>query len=283
MNETTIQTADYFAFDPNNTSLNRANAYWMAKFCEISYWNTTPESNQPDIQALTQLLKPHGFIKVRGANKNSAQGIYIEHADYCAIAFRGTDEFFLDWQDNLTLLPQSTILGYVHKGFYDSFWDVWDYLYKHYCELNNRYEDEEKPLFITGHSLGGAMATIAAVELISHDLPFANIYTFGQPRAVSREVARIINQERPGQIFRFTNDEDIVTRVPFRTMGYSHTGQSVFIDKNGKIKTDVGYWMRFLNRMRSRIDSIGNGELDMFEDHKITAYLKHIEQASDWL
>lgn len=50
------------------------------------------------------------------------------------------------------------------------------------------------------------------------------LYTFGQPRTGDREFARKPDADFEQQTFRYVNNNDIVTRVPFRAMNYSHVG-----------------------------------------------------------
>ena len=73
------------------------------------------------------------------------------------------------------------------------------------------------------------MATIAAAKFIHEDMPFTSVYTFGQPRAMTRDTSRIFNMECKSRFFRFHNNNDLVTRVPARVMGYSHVGSYMYI------------------------------------------------------
>lgn len=79
----------------------------------------------------------------------------IEHEDFLCIAFRRTDERS-DWKDNTEPSFVSNEFGKFHKGFWDSVEDIWKPLNEF---LKLRKLEMERPLFITGHSLGEAMAT----------------------------------------------------------------------------------------------------------------------------
>ncbi len=88
----------------------------------------------------------------------------------------------------------STILGEGH-------WDIHEEL--------NKNTLKKKPLFITGHSLGGALATIAAKK-ISHEGGIAACYTFGSPRVGNDEwIAHI-----KAPIYRLVNAADCVPMLP---------------------------------------------------------------------
>jgi hypothetical protein len=72
-------------------------------------------------------------------------------------------------------------------------------------------------VWITGHSLGGAMASVSAFDLVwnttlfSHKSPL--VYTFGQPRTGDTAYARIYDKFVPNT-FRVVNDDDPVPHLP---------------------------------------------------------------------
>ena len=79
-------------------------------------------------------------------------------------------------------------------------------------------------VLFTGHSLGAAMATIAAAELGGPDSPPVRLFTFGCPRVgdaafVSWAYGRLQNTSAS---FRMRRQKDIVTAIPPRSIGYAH-------------------------------------------------------------
>ncbi|MDV7339092.1 lipase family protein [Terasakiella sp. A23] len=92
----------------------------------------------------------------------------------------------------------------VHPGF----WKAFNVVEKQLLDCLKEYKLEEFPLYITGHSLGGALAVVA-----THSLPSENIaacYTFGGPRVGNMQFGQMI---RP-PVYRFINAADIVPRLP---------------------------------------------------------------------
>ena len=170
------------------------------------------------------------------------------------------------------------MFGDFHTGFYRSLEDVWSQVYKP-CMAARK--EKKRPLFITGHSLGGAMATIAAAKFVHMDKPFTSVYTFGQPRAMSRETVRIFNAECKGRFFRFQNNNDIVTRIPARLMGYGHVGECIYIDESGDLHNDPGFWFKFLDTVEGAADAIGKEGWDCVEDHDMADYLSAIKKWQD--
>ena len=85
--------------------------------------------------------------------------------------------------------------------------------------LLNLNNNTDKNIYVTGHSLGGALATIATMHIADKDklkTPI-NLYSFASPRVGDNTFADKFNQLSPNKIkaFRFANSEDLVTKVPF--------------------------------------------------------------------
>lgn len=263
--------------DPYTTRLTRGNAYWMARIAQ-SVFIKTP-SHAPDEAGILKDLKDDDpdFIKVTGADKNSAQAVLIEHRDYWCFAFRGSDEM-RDWLDNVNAFPTRILFGEFHRGFARSTDDVWEPLFERYLvgRQADRAAGRPRPIFLVGHSLGGAMATVAAAKLLHIDHPFTSVYTFGQPRAMTLETARIFNNEARDRFFRFQNNGDIVTRVPSRLMGYSHVGICLYIAQDKRIHDDIGLWFRFLDTLGGAVEAASAIRLDAVEDHAMIDYLDAI-------
>lgn len=261
--------------EPYKTGLSKNNAYWMARIAKAVYLKKG-KSEAPDEAAILKDLKDEDpkFRSVTGETNNSAQAALIEHDDYFCMAFRGTDEIG-DWLDNLNAFQERVLFGGFHRGFWNSLNDVWSPLFELYEELRRA---KRRPLFLTGHSLGGAMATVGAAKMIHEDRPFMSVYTFGQPRAMTLETSRIFNVEAGPRFFRFQNNNDIVTRVPARLMGYSHVGSFLYISDEKKICNDPGFWFRFLDAIDGAVDAVRESGIDAVEDHDMSKYLDAVKK-----
>jgi triacylglycerol lipase len=284
--------------NPYKTTLDSGNAYWMARLASVAYIKKDDPEGSPDVAKILANLKQEDprFSSVTGFSKNSSQAILVEHEDFFTMAFRGTDEL-VDWLDNFDLIVTPVLLlvegekldGYFHKGFWKATEDIWEPLLAKYQQFQQQDRDKQKelkqkkvrPLFLTGHSLGGAMATIAATKLIHQDLPFISTYTFGQPRTMTHNTARIINGKAENRFFRFQNNNDMVTRAPARAAGYSHVGSFVYISEDKSLHNDIGWWYRFLDSAEGVIKAIPKKGLDGVEDHSMSDYLKAV-QSWNW-
>ena len=130
-------------------------------------------------EELSDSLDQIGWTLLDTFSTNATQG-FIAYGDrFAALAFRGTEadrigDIKADAKAVQTTCPTG---GRVHSGFKEQYDDVASRVEK----LLDREEVKGKPLFIAGHSLGGAVATIAARRLTAaHRV--AACYTYGSPR-----------------------------------------------------------------------------------------------------
>jgi hypothetical protein len=267
--------------DPFTSRYKPINAFMMASFSKVAYCKK--DDNTPDTAKILEDLKAVDpkFSDVKGFDAQSSQGIVINHEHFVVAAFRGTDEI-ADWLDNLNAVSTPGPLGEVHKGFYYALMDIWPQMKTTIRSFRRTSDGQpDRPLWLTGHSLGGALATLAVATLIEADETFYGAYTFGSPRVGNRDFARIFNVEAKSKVFRFQNNLDIVTRVPARIMGYSHTGSFVYISEDGKLSTDIGWWNRFMDTVKGVIGDIGDKGLDSIKDHNIDDYITAIANYGD--
>ncbi len=253
--------------NPYKTRLNRGNAYWMARIANAVYADDVLEnlkSEDPD------------FIQTHPFCDGNTQAVVVEHKHYICLAFRGTDEL-QDWIDNINITKTNIneTECETHEGFLNHFNAVWHDIE---AKCNDLLNHRPRPVFFTGHSLGGAVATIACARwALDGDRQFTSTYTFAQPRAVTFKSARILNTIFGSRFFRFHNNNDIVSRLPTRLRGFSHMGQIIYIDKNKALHTDVGFWYRFQDQVRGAIEAINEKGLDFFTDHNMDNYLSAVK------
>lgn len=94
-------------------------------------------------------------------------------------------------------------------------------------------------LVITGHSIGAAIATLAAAELrsMNHSV---DTYTFGSPRVGNSAFATFVTNQAPGlgQNYRMTHFNDPVPQIPPIWVGYEHTSPEYWLS-DGTDTTDL--------------------------------------------
>jgi endonuclease G, mitochondrial len=140
------------------------------------------------------------------------------------VAFRGSESTG-DWMANLNAFALARRYGTVHRGFYGQFLAVQSRLESLLRRLTGR------PILVTGHSLGGALATIAAAEWQGR-FPVDGVYTFGQPAVGRGAFQPFMARNYGARFFRFVNNNDIVPRVP---PNFSHVGRLYHFDSAGNL------------------------------------------------
>ena len=259
-----------FKFQTQTTRYSPQNAYWLAKAAQLAYTQVGEDNPAPDQKQILAQLKSWSdqFTQVEVFDHQSTQSFIARHEELIMVAFRGSDQWE-DWLDNLNLPTIPTNLGRAHRGFQMALEDVWAEMLEKIKELKDRHQT----LWLTGHSLGGALATLAAAERIDQDQTFNGVYTFGQPRCVDREMSRNMNLEAKSRIFRFQNNNDLVSRIPQRIMGYSHAGTFIYIDVNQNLHIDIHWWNQFLDRVGGILEALPKPGVDKIEDHQLKNYL----------
>ena len=173
--------------------------------------------------------------------KNVARCFAVKKDDCLVVAFRGTEikfpfaipGFFADLK--IKMAPEKNG-GLVHSGFQavlDEIWEGKEML----CEYLSKQKEENKALriFLTGHSLGGALSLLCASRFPDVDC----VYTFGCPRVGNKDFTDTIK----AKVFRIVNNNDIVAELPPQKLvilktkdEYLHIGNLKLIDSKGKIR-----------------------------------------------
>ncbi|PRP79026.1 hypothetical protein PROFUN_13187 [Planoprotostelium fungivorum] len=140
-------------------------------------------------------------------------------------AFRGTRIGQLkDLITDLNFFPTApfhdAIAGaLVHRGFLESYEAVRDQVVAAGIELSRKYPGSD--FIVTGHSLGGAIATLGAADLaISAQVKNpVQLWTFGSPRVGNAAFASYMNDKYLDESFRITHDLDPIPRLPPKLFG----------------------------------------------------------------
>lgn len=186
------------------------------------------------------------------------------------LAFRGTQEprdFITDAQCWMDYLVESQ--DWVHHGFATAFRSMRDEL------LDFVISKPAEPIFVTGHSLGGALAMLAA-NYLRHNLRVGAVYTFGGPRVGDATWAMCYDAALGDRTFRFVNEEDIVPRVPGMLAGYRHAGQEVFLPALGPMRFAPSLWFKVISDAIGLYKEWKQGRLALLADHHVSRYAQRI-------
>jgi triacylglycerol lipase len=275
--ESDLDISDTPRFCHRSDDFSIINAFWLGVISEHAYmWSYGWESR------LKKLAENFGgkwrfeakFLSTStggGLWSNDAQAVFLKNtvAGYpvAILAFRGTEGKLQDWITDLKFMhtdyyafdengiqrhqqfANSSINAPVklHVGFKTAVDNLWPQLDPLLQGL-----DKNTLLFITGHSLGGAMAQIASARVMMdkrqsglwrYNIKQGGVYTYGSPRVGNEnftkrylEVMRTRKQADglPGfPLARFRFSEDIVTRVP--NWQYLHLGDQLFISSAARM------------------------------------------------
>jgi hypothetical protein len=163
----------------------------------------------------------------------------VSHSDKAIIiSFRGSEdaEITMEVVDAITVLPISEFSGKakVNQYFYDAFNDIWNAGLKNdFLSLKNANPGYE--VWITGHSLGAAMASLAATTLVTTKVFPADkikLVTFGQPRVGDKTYAALIDSLMP-YAYRVIHHRDLVSNIPPQFLyGYHHHKSEVWYNND---------------------------------------------------
>jgi triacylglycerol lipase len=247
---------------------SKKNAYWLAKMSLLAY------ESSADIRKQLEKWELPEFYEISNP-LTSTEGFIAGNDEALFLVFRGTMQP-QDWITNVTAFFQPLILGpggfgSVHLGnllSLESVWqDVWDII---------RDQKAGRALWLTGHSLGGALATLAAAKLaFTHNEPINGLYTFGQPRVRDLVFAISFNGTLKSRTFRYVNHNDVGTRLPPPPI-YLHNGSLRYFDSAGEQQDDPGVLERISSQMEGGLEDMLTLGI---ADHDMHRYIENLDRA----
>ncbi|KAK3308811.1 Alpha/Beta hydrolase protein [Chaetomium strumarium] len=137
--------------------------------------------------------------------------------------FVGVDPIFLFLQVPCDLTPNCL----VHSGFQLSWEEVRDRAMA--AASAAQAANPTYRVVVTGHSLGGAIATLAAADLRAARVA-ADLYTYGSPRVGNLALAEFVTNQ-PGAEYRVTHTDDPVPRLPPIWLNYRHVSPEYWVEE----------------------------------------------------
>jgi pimeloyl-ACP methyl ester carboxylesterase len=229
-------------YDPTRTALyspEKAETIWTnmsspslqalaAEASRLAYYRA--EGSTTELKRLEAALGLLGFVQVKlfvdTVTGSFGFGTTRPRDNLVLIAFRGSQpDDAADFATDASLLPEAWALGTgcVHRGFAKAYAGLHEQLQTWFASLPERQQ-----FLVTGHSMGGALAALAAA-----DLKATSLITFGCPRvgdtAFCQSLSAIISAQ-------FVHCCDIVARLPPRNfLHYDDICKATYIDQNGAI------------------------------------------------
>ncbi len=275
-------------FDPRDSSFSRANALYLAHAADVAY-HRRPGPAAGERLGLETLAFHHKVTRTRGF-----LGLCDTHA---VLAFRGSDPVTLpSWLTDavVRLVERGDYDGRVHLGFSSALRRTWAKVEAALAAVGDR------PLFLAGHSMGGALAVLTAARLARAGRPAVATYTFGAPRvgdpafcaAYALPTYRVVNRldlvpempmaslkrllpDRP----RFTNERVLagLKRLADRVPCYAHVDTFVYIDRDGVVTADADVQPWHVHAVARAVATRGASFHEGLTDHLISNYIRGLE------
>lgn len=269
------EARDYFAEQRNLLSppIHRAAysdrmAWIMASMAHLAYDRF--EDDETALRLFRAKLEGGGFTLVKtfySAETDTQAFLATSNDGYAVLAFRGTE--VVKRQDILIdakAMKVSVLEGRIHSGFRAAYESVARDVERSILKLKGM------PLYITGHSLGAALATVATQRL-EHNLTIremiAACYTFGSPRVGDKHY----DIEFKSPIYRVVNTTDVVTVIPLLAMGYIHIGDIRYLGRlDGEFRRGIPVLQRGYLFLVTMLKFFG----PVVSDHAIVEYRRKL-------
>jgi predicted lipase len=223
------------------------NARFLAAAADLAYYSQAEgESKFRDELGLAGRL----------VSVDNTQAWIATNDDHIVVAFRGTEkptaiEGLKDWlltnAMNLLVVPEGRlgtdlaaagVGARFHQGFVEAIAEIWPAVLS---GVEEEMAKAERPLWVTGHSLGGALALFAAWLFTRKMINVHQIYTFGAPMIGNQIAIDAFNRDFKGKLFRYTNQPDPVPRLPMYSLlanEFVHCEEERLLDTGAENPTD---------------------------------------------
>ncbi|MCK1636647.1 lipase family protein [Bradyrhizobium sp. 157] len=280
-----LQMTDISFFEPedlNNIPTFRAaysdrTALLMAKLAYRAYNDF--DLDDARFAAFSTELCKQGFVGCSALIDRDAgtAGYVVEGNDIIVVVFRGTEDE-LDWRTNVNARFVALQGGTrVHTGFFQAYWPIRDSMFE---VVKRVIKAKPRPVYITGHSLGGALALMATAELANGDDAtvrdcVAACYTFGCPRA--GDASFDIYVKAP--LYRITNGVDLVPAIPPAMLGYRHVGDTRYFGKIGvaPVRRSPNGAQKIWRTIGGMVAWVKTGRFQNIADHSMTVYVGKLD------
>jgi len=208
-------------------------AHYMLALSEAAYTRATIVSPKTKAQALVDILPAAGGDNPRitvALKGSSSAADFIQDAKF--------DRRQPDWASPLDPIE-------IHEGFFEDIDSIDVDLAATVVKALNANPGAD--IYVTGHSLGGALAVLGAYILQREGLPIRAVYTFGQPRVGNSFWAAAYAALLGDRTFRVVNENDIVARSPGAVLGYRHSINEIFLPYDGGWCVNPSGWSKAIS------------------------------------
>lgn len=260
-------------FDPFKKGFDADTAVAMSRAASLAYFDS------PVVQ---QKMRESGYDSCVCVNRKDAQAFVAADKDRVVVSIRGTEptnahDVLTDAGILRTEVP--FIPGLIHSGFADHLNCVIPEVLAEVKRL--LAEKSDRKVYVTGHSLGAAVATLCAAELHKENVPIQAVYPVASPRVGNWLFTSSYDRILGERTFRLINHRDIVTRVPL-PLRFSHVANdnACYFHGNGEVSSGLHLWDITKDRLRDLVfqSRLGDLHIEALDDHYPAGYILLAEQ-----
>jgi pimeloyl-ACP methyl ester carboxylesterase len=181
------------------------------------------------------------FPAIVPISSGGSEGIAINTGSDLLLVFQGTNDA-VDVLRDLNFSKVRAPGGCIHRGFREAFVKIRDEILAAVAYLD---PSGTMPIMVSGHSLGGAIALQAAVDLKLRGKLIGTITVFGCPKVGDAEWAGVFAMWGL-DVIRYAHHADVVPLLPpFR--GYMlPKGRTVYVGSDGSLRTKRALSVKFI-------------------------------------
>lgn len=207
---------------------------------------------------------------------SGAQCFIAASSEFVVLSFRGTqpgqmEDLLTDARFVQVGGPYGSKHSRVHAGFWAALYSLLHFD-QGFLEFLHDATRDNQPLYITGHSLGGALATLMAAFLSNGSWPGVAVYTFGSPRVGNRGFAALYDHLVPNT-WRYVHDNDLYSRFPWQLGRFRHVGHLCYLNSEWNLQIDPPLWGYYWDRYRSLFGGLCDFARDSHYDHSVLKYV----------
>jgi predicted lipase len=199
---------------------------------ELAYMSEVAYEDSAKIESWTCKYCPKYQIQKPKVFSNSAGGVqgfvgFSTNLKSIIVSFRGSSNI-KNWISNLNAARTTYAVCsgcQVHSGFNSAYNLVKNDLHSLVEQYTAMFRGSR--IMVTGHSLGGALAILAASDFITLYGKVDEVYTFGQPR-VGNAAFGLWYQQKVPQTYRLIHYADIVPHLPPSNLGFVHSNYQIW-------------------------------------------------------
>ncbi|MBN2617513.1 MAG: lipase family protein [Spirochaetales bacterium] len=230
MNYLYFEDSQNYPFDYNEyKNFSIVNAWWLSECAFLAY-------THPGFARMAYKLA--GFDNFLFFSGESTEAMLVWNENFAIISFRGTElkttSAIYDIITDIKTIPvPNPVGGMVHRGFLQGIDEVWDGKNGLASSIKNiRTQNPNIPIWVTGHSLGGALATLCYPRIENP----AGLYIYGSPRVGDKNFTKLFTNKN---VWRVENLKDPVTMVPINipqlNFYYESVGNTIYLNEYGKV------------------------------------------------